>query len=229
MKELKDLNDRIVNCDRCPRLLEYIRNVAHTKVRRFRDWEYWGKPLPGFGDPNPKLLIVGLAPAAHGGNRTGRMFTGDSSGNWLARALYETRFANKPISESRDDGLELEEAYITAVVRCAPPQNKPTAQEIKNCNPYLTEEIRLFKRLRVILCLGSIALKGTLMALKSLYPSAELKGIKFGHGLLYRPRGVPYVLMTSYHPSRQNTQTRRLTWEEWLKVFRKARELVEAL
>ena len=223
MENLEALNLQIVECDRCPRLLNHIKEVSLRKVRRFKDWEYWGKPLPGFGDLNPKLLIVGLAPAAHGGNRTGRMFTGDSSGNWLAKALYETGFANKNTSESADDGLILREAYITAVVRCAPPQNKPTKEEIENCNSYLVEEIRLFKKLKVILCLGSIALKGTLKALKKIYPESNLKGIKFGHGSVYKPEGLPYTLITSYHPSKQNTQTGRLGWKEWVEVFREVR------
>ncbi len=227
MIELEKLNLEIVRCRRCPRLIAYIEDVARKKVRRFRDWEYWGRPLPGFGDPDPKLLIVGLAPAAHGGNRTGRMFTGDSSGNWLARALYQTGFANKPLSERRDDGLELKGVYVTAVVRCAPPQNKPTAVEIKNCNPFLVRELILFKNLRVILCLGGVALRGTLEALRKLFPEAKLKGIKFGHNILHKPEGLPYTLITSYHPSKQNTQTGRLIWREWLEVFERAKSLLD--
>ncbi|WP_457600572.1 uracil-DNA glycosylase [Hydrogenivirga sp.] len=227
MRSLKELNKEIIECHRCERLSSYIRDVARKKVKRFAEWDYWGKPLPGFGDPEAELLIVGLAPAAHGGNRTGRMFTGDSSGNWLARALYETGFANKPTSERKDDGLELRGAYITAVVRCAPPENRPTREEMENCNGYLIEELKLLKNVRVILCLGSIALKGTLMALKRLYPEARLKGVKFGHGLRYEPEGIPYTLLTSYHPSKQNTQTGRLRWEEWVRVFEEAKSLLE--
>ncbi|NPA41693.1 MAG: uracil-DNA glycosylase [Aquificae bacterium] len=227
MDTLTLLNEEIVNCTKCERLSAYIREVAKRKVKRFRDWEYWGKPLPGFGDPDPKLLIVGLAPAAHGGNRTGRMFTGDSSGNWLARALYETGFANKPNSEHRDDGLELKDAYITAVVRCAPPENKPTKEEMENCNLYLVEELKTFKNLKVVLCLGSIALRGTLMALKKLYPQTSFRGIKFGHGLRYSIEGLPFILYTSYHPSKQNTQTGRLRWEDWLRVFESIRKEME--
>lgn len=228
MEELGFLREEVVNCTRCERLALYIREVTKRKVRRFKDWDYWGKPLPGFGDPQARLLIVGLAPAAHGGNRTGRMFTGDDSGNWLARALHETGFANKPLSEHREDGLELKKAYITAVVRCAPPQNKPTREEMENCNDYLVRELELLKGVRVILCLGSIALKGTLMALRRLYPEASLKGIKFGHNLLYKPEGLPYTIVTSYHPSRQNTQTGRLRWEDWIGVFRNIRKELEA-
>ncbi|RLJ70679.1 uracil-DNA glycosylase family 4 [Hydrogenivirga caldilitoris] len=227
MHSLEGLNRKIVECQKCERLSTYIREVARKKVRRYADWEYWGKPLPGFGDPEAKLLIVGLAPAAHGGNRTGRMFTGDSSGDWLAKALYETGFANKPTSESRDDGLELKDAYITAVVRCAPPENKPTKEEMENCNGYLVEELKLLKNVKVILCLGSIALKGTLMALKDLYPEAKLKGIKSGRGLKYKPEGIPYTLITSYHPSKQNTQTGRLKWEDWIRVFEEIKSLLE--
>ncbi len=221
------LNSEIVECMRCERLSAYIREVARKKVRRFSGEKYWGRPLPGFGDPSARLLIVGLAPAAHGGNRTGRMFTGDSSGNWLARALYETGFANKPSSLHREDGFELKGAYITAVVRCAPPQNKPTRKEIENCNEYLVREFKLLKSVRVVLCLGSIALKGTLKALKKIYPESNLKGIKFGHGLVYKPEGLPYTLITSYHPSKQNTQTGRLRWEEWVEVFREIRSELE--
>ena len=223
MKELERLREEIISCQRCPRLSEYIREVARKKVRRFANEDYWGRPLPGFGDPGAELLIVGLAPAAHGGNRTGRMFTGDSSGNWLARALYETGFANKPESVSRNDGLELRNAYITAVVRCAPPENKPTKEEMENCNSFLVRELEILRDVKVILCLGSIALKGTLMALKRLYPTAQLKGIKFGHNLLYRSQGLPYTLITSYHPSKQNTQTGRLRWEDWIRVFERVR------
>lgn len=227
MHSLEELNREIIECQKCERLSAYIREVACKKVRRYADWNYWGKPLPGFGDPKARLLIVGLAPAAHGGNRTGRMFTGDSSGNWLAGALYETGLANKPTSENKDDGLELKGAYITAVVRCAPPENKPTKEEMENCNAYLVEELRFLKNVKVVLCLGSIALKGALMALKKLYPEAELKGIKFGHGLRYKPEGIPYILMTSYHPSKQNTQTGRLKWEEWVRIFEEVRSLLE--
>ncbi len=227
MHELAKLKEEIINCTRCERLSAYIREVARKKVRRYKDWEYWGRPLPGFGDERAKLLIVGLAPAAHGGNRTGRMFTGDSSGNWLAKALYETGFANKPTSEHREDGLELNGTYITAVVRCAPPENKPTKEEMENCNAYLVRELEILRNVEVILCLGSIALKGTLIALKKLYPEANLKGIKFGHNLLYKPEGLPYTIITSYHPSKQNTQTGRLKWEDWIGVFEQVKAVLK--
>ena len=228
-QDLAELRKKIINCRSCPRLISYIEEVGKKKVKRFKDWNYWAKPLPGFGDPEARLLIVGLAPAAHGGNRTGRMFTGDESGNWLAKALYQTGFANKPQSVHREDGFELRDAYITAVVRCAPPQNKPTREEIENCNEYLVREFKLLKSVRVVLCLGSIALKGTIKALNKIYPESNLKGIKFGHGLVYKPEGLPYTLITSYHPSKQNTQTGRLRWEKWVEVFREAKRNLKAL
>ncbi len=228
VRSLEDLNREVVRCTRCERLSAYIREIAEKKVRRYRDWEYWGRPLPGFGDPNARLLIVGLAPAAHGANRTGRMFTGDSSGNWLARALYETGFANQPESRRRDDGFELRSAYISSVVRCAPPENRPTPAELEMCRPYLVRELELLKRLRVILCLGGIAFRGTVLALRTLYPDVSFRGMRFGHHRRYTPEGLPYVLYTSYHPSRQNTQTGRLSWSAWVSVFRDIRKELEA-
>ncbi len=227
MESWEKLREEIISCRRCPRLISYIEEVGRRKVRRFKDQYYWSKPLPGFGDTNARLLIVGLAPAAHGGNRTGRMFTGDSSAQWLAKALYETGFANKPYSVSKDDGLTLDGVYITAVVRCAPPQNRPVAEEIKNCRPYLIRELSLLKNLKVILCLGHIAFNGTLKALQELFPSASSKGLKFKHGKVYKIEGLPYTLLASYHPSKQNTQTGRLKWEEWISVFKKAKELLK--
>ncbi|MFQ5921080.1 MAG: uracil-DNA glycosylase [Nitrososphaerales archaeon] len=221
MRDLQVLNSRIVGCRRCPRLVKYIANVARVKVRRYSEWEYWGRPLPGFGDPSAKLLIIGLAPAAHGGNRTGRMFTGDSSGNWLIRALHETGFANQPTSERRGDGLELRSAYVTAIVRCAPPDNKPRGQEIDNCSCYLAEELKILKDVRVVLTLGSIAFNGYTSLL-------QMKGLKFAHGASYKlPSDSDKTLIASYHPSRQNTQTGRLTWRAWIGVFRKIRKMID--
>lgn len=214
---LDELNTGIIECKKCPRLAKYIRKVAREKVKRYNDWEYWGRPLPGFGDPNAKLLIIGLAPAAHGGNRTGRMFTGDSSGDWLAKALYESGFANQPTSERRDDGLTLKGAYITATVRCAPPDNKPAMKEIENCSCYLLEELKILKNVKVVLTLGCVAFN-TYTKLHN------IKGLKFMHGAFYNHGDV--ILVASYHPSRQNTQTGRLTWEEWIKVFRKIRNTI---
>jgi len=224
---LEDLNRNIVSCERCGRLSTYIREVALRKVRRYKNWSYWGRPLPGFGDPEAELLIVGLAPAAHGANRTGRMFTGDSSGNWLARALYETGFASMPESRHREDGFALKSAYISSVVRCAPPENRPTRDEIANCLPYLLRELELLKKLRVILCLGEVAFRGTLSVLKRKFPEVNFRGMRFGHGRRFTPEGLPYILYSSYHPSRQNTQTGRLRWEDWISVFRTIRAELE--
>ncbi len=224
--EFTRLNKEIISCTKCPRLVKYRREVAIKKVRRFREWEYWGRPLTGFGDINAHLLIIGLAPAAHGGNRTGRMFTGDSSGDWLIKVLYEYGFANQPYSINRFDGLELKDAYITAVVRCAPPKNRPIRDELINCQEYLVKEIKLLKNIRIILTLGHISFNWTLKALKSLYHDLNVKGIKFRHGAKYLVKGTKFILFVSYHPSRQNTQTGRLTWEMWSNIFK---EIVEEL
>jgi uracil-DNA glycosylase family 4 len=192
----------------------YIREIAKNKVKRFQDQSYWGKPLSGFGDINAKLLIVGLAPAAHGGNRTGRMFTGDSSGDWLAKALYKNGFSSKPISEAKNDGLVLNNVYITAAIRCAPPQNKPTREEMQNCFDYLQQEFKILKNVTVILCLGKIAYDTTCKLV-------QIKPEKFGHNKLFEHDRIK--ILTSYHPSKQNTQTGRLTWKQWFEVFQKAK------
>jgi len=192
----------------------YIREIAKNKVKRFQDQSYWGKPLSGFGDINAKLLIVGLAPAAHGGNRTGRMFTGDSSGDWLAKALYKNGFSSKPTSEAKNDGLVLNNVYITAAIRCAPPQNKPTREEIQNCFDYLQQEFKILKNVTVILCLGKIAYDTTCKLV-------QIKPEKFGHNKLFEHDRIK--ILTSYHPSKQNTQTGRLTWTQWFEVFQKAK------
>lgn len=214
--ELRLLNDKVVDCRKCPRLAEYIREVGRTKIRRFGNEEYWAKPLPSFGDPNARLLIVGLAPAAHGGNRTGRMFTGDSSGDWLARAMYETGFASVPFSRSKDDGLVLNDAYITAAVRCAPPGNKPLPAELARCSDYLSAELRILSNVRVVLALGRIVFDAYCRA-------AKIK-LEFGHGRQYDAAGR--ILLASYHPSRQNTNTGRLTWRMWMDVFKAARSIL---
>jgi uracil-DNA glycosylase family 4 len=214
--KLASLDKKIENCTKCTRLAKYIREIAKDKVRRFADQQYWGKPLSGFGDINAKLLIVGLAPAAHGGNRTGRMFTGDSSGDWLAKAMHENGFASKPTSQTRDDGLVLSDAYITAAIRCAPPQNKPTRDEMQNCFDYLQEEYKILKNVTVILCLGKIAYDTTCKLV-------QVKPEKFGHNKLFEYDKIK--VLTSYHPSRQNTQTGRLTWKQWDAVFRRAKKL----
>jgi len=222
---LRRLQERVVSCKRCLRLMRHISMVARLKTRRYKDWEYWGRPLPSFGDPRAQLLIIGLAPAAHGGNRTGRVFTGDASGDWLIRALYETGFANQPHSISVSDGLRLRSAYITAVIRCAPPMNKPTRQEISNCSEYLAEELRLLKDVRTVLTLGRIAFDNYLR-------NVEVKRSRrpsFRHGSICRLTENAPSLAASYHPSRQNTQTGRLKWNMWLEVFENIRENLDSL
>jgi uracil-DNA glycosylase family 4 len=218
LKSISALNKKIENCTKCPRLAQYIREVAKNKVRRFSDQDYYGKPLSGFGDINAKLLIVGLAPAAHGGNRTGRMFTGDSSGDWLAKIMYKHGFASIPTSQTSNDGLLLKNAFITAAVRCAPPQNKPTKEEMETCFDYLNQEYKILKNITVILCLGKIAYDATCKLIK-------IKPEKFGHNKLFEYESVK--VLTSYHPSKQNTQTGRLTWKQWSAVFQKAKKLTK--
>lgn len=218
LKSISDLNKKIKNCTKCPRLSHYIREVAKNKVRRFSDQDYYGFPLSGFGDIKAKLLIVGLAPAAHGGNRTGRMFTGDSSGDWLTKIMHKNGFASIPTSLTLDDGLVLHNAYITAAVRCAPPQNKPTKQEMETCFDYLQQEYKILKNITMILCLGKIAYDATCKLIK-------IKPEKFGHNKLFEYDSI--MVLTSYHPSKQNTQTGRLTWKEWSAVFLRAKKLTK--
>jgi uracil-DNA glycosylase family 4 len=222
---LADLNATIPGCTRCPRLRAYCLEVARTRKREFRDWEYWGLPVPGFGDPAARLLIVGLAPAAHGANRTGRMFTGDSSGSWLYEALHRFGFANQPESISRDDRLQLIDCYLGAAARCAPPDNKPTPDELANCRPYLEAELTLLRNVRVVVVLGRIAWQNYLKASGwwgRLRPSERPP---FGHAREHRfPGGI--TLLSSFHPSRQNTNTGKLTREMWYGVFSRARVLI---
>jgi uracil-DNA glycosylase family 4 len=200
--------------------------VAREKKAAYRDWEYWGKPVPGFGDPDARLLIVGLAPAAHGANRTGRMFTGDSSGSWMYRALHRFGFASQPNSLSRADGLRLTDCYITAAARCAPPANQPTPDELGACRPFLEAELRLLPRLRVVLALGRIGFDAWLKASGWWTRLAPRQRPGFGHGAeATLPDGT--VLIASYHPSRQNTNTGKLTFPMWTGVFRRARALLD--
>jgi uracil-DNA glycosylase family 4 len=221
---LDEVNQVLVNCRRCPRLVAWREEVARTKRRAYRDWEYWGRPVPGFGDPRARLLIVGLAPAAHGGNRTGRVFTGDSSGNFLYGALYRAGFASQPDSTHRGDGLQLLDTYVAAACRCAPPDNKPTREEMDNCRPYLLAELRLLKNLQVIVALGAIGFETVLTAYR--LQGADIARLKFGHGALYRlGEGLPWIL-ASYHPSQQNTQTGRLTPAMFDSIWQKAREIL---
>jgi uracil-DNA glycosylase family 4 len=208
---LKVLNQQIINCRLCPRLVVYREEVGRVKRRAFQDQTYWSRPVPGFGDPNARLLIIGLAPAAHGGNRTGRVFTGDSSGDYLYRALYETGFANQLHSVHRDDGLTLSDAYISCPVRCAPPDNKPTPQEFAACRPYLARELLLLNKLEVVVALGAVALNAYLSIRQQAGLIRSRAPFVFGHGALYpNLAGGPHVLC-SFHPSQQNTSTRRLT------------------
>jgi uracil-DNA glycosylase len=223
---LDRLNARIVRCRLCPRLVRYRAGIAADPPRRYRGQRYWARPLPGFGDPRARLLLVGLAPAAHGGNRTGRMFTGDQSGNWLFQALWETGFANQPTSERADDGLTLLDAYVTATARCAPPANKPTVQEIARCQPYLLEELRLLDRVRVVVGLGRIGWTAYLRARRTMGAPRPARPPVFGHGIATR-LDDRVTLLGCYHPSQQNTFTGKLTRDMLRSVFSKAREIIE--
>ncbi len=218
----KNLNQQIIKCQRCPRLLTHCVSIARQKKRQFAGDVYWGRPVPGFGAGDASLWIIGLAPAAHGANRTGRMFTGDSSGDWLFSALNRVGLARLGTSQSKLDGNALIHTYISAAARCAPPDNRPTPFELKNCFPYLEEELRLLSNLRVILPLGRIAYDSTSRLLKTIYP--ELRPPKFGHAVVYDVG--PLHVLASYHPSRQNTQTGRLTQTMWDGIFSKAKELL---
>jgi uracil-DNA glycosylase family 4 len=224
MESWEELNSQIVTCEACPRLVAYRQEVARTKRRAFRDWEYWGRPVPGFGDQNARLLIVGLAPGAHGANRTGRMFTGDSSGDTLTAALYRAGFANQPTSHHRDDGLELHDAFLTAVVRCAPPRNRPTRQEQISCRGYLAREVVLLSSVRVVLALGRIAFDGYLRLLRE--RGVDVPRLPFRHGACYQFEPPLPTLVVSYHPSRQNTQTGRLTDAMLDEVFGRLKEVM---
>ena len=222
---LERLSQTIIRCRKCPRLVRYREKVAFEKRRSFLGCDYWGKPVPGFGDPRAKLLILGLAPAAHGGNRTGRVFTGDRSGDFLYKALYETGFANQPTSTYRGDGLKLKNAYVSAAVRCAPPANKPFPSEMANCLPYFEKELELL-RPRAILALGSIAIRTFLGVLKT---RGQIKGFAtypFRHGASYDlPEGLPRLYI-SFHPSQQNTFTGKLTESMMVDVLLAIREFL---
>jgi uracil-DNA glycosylase family 4 len=223
LNTLESVARAVVRCERCIRLRKYCQHVASQKKREFRDWTYWGKPVPGFGDPKARLFIVGLAPAAHGGNRTGRVFTGDSSGDWLYEALHRFGFANQPTSKSRDDGLKLADCYIAAAARCAPPGNKPTPREFENCRPYLEAETELLRRTRVVLALGRLAHERWLRAAGLWKPGRP----EFSHGgEVELAKGT--ILLSSYHPSRQNTNTGKLTRSMWHRIFRRARAIVDS-
>jgi uracil-DNA glycosylase len=226
MQALEILNQQIVACHKCPRLVEYRAHVARVKRRAFRDCDYWAKPVPGFGDPRARLLLIGLAPGAHGANRTGRVFTGDSSGVFLYKVMYDTGFASQPTSTARGDGLTLIDAYIGAAVRCAPPDNKPLPEEIRNCRPYLERELELLKDVRVVVALGKLAFDVYLTILRDQHKIARRADFVFAHDSEQRAgRGQP-VLISSYHPSQQNTSTGKLTEEMFRAVFERARRLI---
>ncbi|WP_304465934.1 uracil-DNA glycosylase [Sulfobacillus sp. hq2] len=227
MHALERLSEDIVSCGRCPRLVAWRERVAEEKVRRFAQETYWGKPLSGFGDAHAQLVIVGLAPAAHGGNRTGRMFTGDSSADWLVHALYVNGFANQPHSVASNDGLALRNAYVTAAVRCAPPQNKPTAEEVQACRPYLEAELRILAP-RVIVALGRVAFQAVRHYLK--ISGSDQRSLIFKHGAQFDLELPSHslTLIASYHPSRQNTQTGKLTVTMFNDIFQSARAILES-
>jgi uracil-DNA glycosylase family 4 len=220
---LAELNTRIVSCERCTRLRAYCTEIARVKRRAYSDQQYWGKPVPSFGDPEARVLVLGLAPGAHGSNRTGRMFTGDGSGDFLYPVLYEAGFASQPKAVTRDDGMELRGLWIGAVVRCAPPGNKPTPEELRNCASWLDEEIRVLPNLRVVVCLGKIAFDGFLSHQLRGGQIAARAGFQFRHGAEYALPGGS-TLIASYHPSLQNTNTGKLTRAMFLDVFKRARE-----
>ena len=220
------LEEEVVSCRRCPRLVNYREKIAKEKRRAFRDWTYWGRPVPGFGDAAAELFILGLAPAAHGGNRTGRVFTGDRSGDFLYEALYKAGFANQPTSLHRDDGLVLKSAFVAAAVRCAPPANKPLPSELLNCRGYLERELALLKP-KVVLALGKIAWDAYLDILKSEGVIASRARYVFAHGAVAKLPGDGPRLVGVYHPSQQNTQTGKLTPEMYTKVLRRIRDFLE--
>ena len=218
---LDKVNEQITSCSQCPRLLQHIRKVRDNRPQRYNDQTYWARPVPSFGDPKARLLIIGLAPAAHGGNRTGRMFTGDSSGEWLMKAMFETGFANSPNSVSIDDGLLLSDAYVTSIVKCAPPMNKPINSEISNCSSFLRSELDLLKSsVVVVITLGK-------MAFDTFCKLSDVKGLFFKHNSVYQLDSTK-TLIVSYHPSRRNTNTGTLTWPMWIQIFEKAKSILDA-
>src|SRR5215472_10683713 len=222
---LSTLQEEIIGCRLCPRLCDYTAKIAEIKRRAYRDWDYWGRPVPSFGDPAARVLILGLAPGAHGSNRTGRMFTGDASGNILYRALHKSGFATQPESTSRDDGLTLRDLFITASARCAPPGNKPTPEEVRNCRPYFERELDLLPNVKVVVALGKLAFDNYLDVLKNRGVIRSRAPFVFGHNKEFRTAPGQPVLISSYHPSQQNTSTGKLTEAMLAAVFRRARKL----
>jgi uracil-DNA glycosylase family 4 len=226
LNPLAILQQQVIACELCPRLREHCTEMARVKRRAYRDQHYWGKPVPSWGDPDARLLIVGLAPAAHGANRTGRMFTGDSSGNFLYRALHASGFASQPTSVERDDGLTLHDCYISAAARCAPPDNKPTPEELRNCRPFLERELELLMRLRVVVALGRIGFDTYLGILRDRGQIASRAAFAFGHNVVQPAIAGCPMLISSYHPSQQNTSTGKLTEAMLDAVFRNAARLL---
>lgn len=223
-QSLDTLNARIIACERCPRLRDHCTEIARVRRRAYAEWEYWGHPVPSFGDPNAPVMALGLAPGAHGSNRTGRPFTGDGSGDFLYPVLHEAGFASQPKATSRDDGMKLTGLFITSVLHCAPPGNKPLPEEIRNCAPWLDEEFAFLRNLRVVVCLGRIAFDGLLTHAQRTGQISSRSGYAFGHGAEYTlPSGLHVI--TSFHPSLQNTNTGKLTRPMFLKVFKRARQL----
>lgn len=225
MNSFSSLEKAIIRCERCPRLRTHCAKLALNKKKQFRDWNYWGKPVPGFGSERARFWIVGLAPGAHGANRTGRLFTGDSSGDWLYSALYRFGFSSQSDSSSREDGLQLKNTYISCVCRCAPPDNKPTPNEIKNCQDYLKNEWQLLRHPPLVLALGKIAFDQVVSLLTAESRASKSASWKFKHGAQYQVGDT--TVLASYHPSRQNTQTKRLTPKMWDAVFKSASQLLE--
>lgn len=223
---LTQLNRDILACTRCPRLISHCQQVAREKRRAYLDWDYWGKPVPGFGDPSARLLVLGLAPGAHGSNRTGRPFTGDGSGYFMYPVLHKVGFASQPTATHRDDGLQLKDVYITSVGRCAPPANKPTPEELSNCSEFLDRELAGLKNLKVIVLLGKIAFDGYLNYLKRRGVLKTKSAYLFAHGAKYKLPDSK-ILLASYHPSMQNTLTGKLTEKMFLKIFQEAARLLK--
>ena len=224
---LVQLNREVVACTRCPRLVEYREKIAREKRRAYLDWDYWGKPVPGFGDPTARVLVLGLAPGAHGSNRTGRPFTGDASGKFMYPILYEDGFSNQPHATDRKDGLVLKNLYITAAVRCAPPDNKPLPQELANCAPYLDREMDGLKNVKVVVALGKIGFEAYLNYLKHRGLLQSKKPYLFQHGAAYKMADGK-TLLASYHPSNQNTQTGKLTRQMFAAIFKQATRLADS-
>lgn len=221
----KSLTQKVIKCERCPRLRQHCRGIAKKRKPEYQDSRYWGKPVPGFGDPNAKIWIIGLAPGAHGANRTGRMFTGDSSGDWLYGVLHQFGFANQPSSESLNDGMILDNVFISAAARCAPPENKPSLNELNNCSYFLDEEFSLLKNKRIFVGLGKIGFEAILKLLKRQGIKIPSPTPKFNHGAVFSIAN--YTLIASYHPSRQNTNTGVLTKAMWISIFNNLRKLSE--